>query len=78
MRGDGIVAVAGDAARRGQALLDHLVDDDREIVTVITGADAAEATPPRSRAWLADDRSGVEVEVHDGGQPLYPYLVGVE
>ena len=34
--------------------------------------------PPRSTAWLADHRPGVEVEVHDGGQPLYPYLFGVE
>ena len=32
----------------------------------------------RSRAWLADEHADVQVEVHPGGQPLYPYLFGVE
>jgi len=30
------------------------------------------------RAWLAEERPDVQVEVHRGGQPLYPYLFGVE
>ena len=51
---------------------------DRELVTVITGADADEATTASIEAWMAVNRPGVEVEVHDGGQPLYPYLFGVE
>ena len=64
---------------RPPALLDHLVDDERELVTVIAGADA-DRRPRRRRSWtwLDDHRPGVEVEVHDGGQPLYPYLFGVE
>jgi hypothetical protein len=28
--------------------------------------------------WLAAHRPAVEVEVHDGGQPLYPFLFGAE
>ena len=33
-----------------------------------------------SRKTLAilEETPGVEVEVHDGGQPLYPYFLGVE
>ena len=30
------------------------------------------------RAWLDEHRPDVTVEVHRGGQPLYPYLFGVE
>ena len=30
------------------------------------------------RGWLADERADVQVEVHRGGQPLYPYLFGAE
>jgi dihydroxyacetone kinase-like predicted kinase len=30
------------------------------------------------RAWMAEHHPGVDVEVHRGGQPLYPYLFGVE
>jgi uncharacterized protein len=51
---------------------------DRELVTIITGADADAAVTDAHRGWLADDRGDVEVEVHHGGQPLYPYLFGVE
>ncbi|MDP9006922.1 MAG: hypothetical protein M3N15_08410 [Actinomycetota bacterium] len=29
-------------------------------------------------SWLAERRPDVEVEVYRGGQPLYPYLLGVE
>jgi len=28
--------------------------------------------------WVHDNRPGCEVEVHHGGQPLYPYLFGIE
>ena len=60
------------------ALLDRIVGDDAELVMVITGADAASATTDALRAWLVDHRGDVAVEVHRGGQPLYPYLFGVE
>ena len=30
------------------------------------------------QAWLTEHHDDVEVEVHTGGQPLYPYLFGVE
>jgi hypothetical protein len=29
-------------------------------------------------AWLREHHPGLEVEVHTGGQPLYPFLFGVE
>ncbi len=45
---------------------------------VITGADADAATTADLEAWLADEHADVQVEVHEGGQPLYPYLFGVE
>ena len=33
---------------------------------------------PAPRGWLHDNRADCEVEVHHGGQPLYPYLFGIE
>jgi uncharacterized protein len=78
VRGDGIVAVATSALAVTQALLEHLVDDERELVTVITGVDADAGVTAELLSWMADRFPDIEVEVHDGGQPLYPYLVGVE
>jgi DAK2 domain fusion protein YloV len=78
VRGDGIVAVASDVVSATTALLERLVDDERELVTVLCGTDADASTTAAIEAWLQENRPGVEIEVHEGGQPLYPYLFGVE
>ena len=78
VRGDGIASVATTIEAASMALLDRIVGEDAELVTVITGSDAAESTTEAIRAWLGDHRGDVAVEVHRGGQPLYPYLFGVE
>jgi len=75
---DGDVAVIDaelDEALTG--LLALLAGGDREIVTIITGADADRAVTEAARAWLEEEYD-LEVEVVDGSQPLYPYLVSVE
>jgi dihydroxyacetone kinase-like predicted kinase len=78
VRGDGIVAVAGSAAEASFELLDQLLTPDRELLTVITGSDADPATTAAIEGWIADNRADLEVEIHAGGQPLYPYLFGAE
>ena len=78
VRGEGIVAVAGTPVAAAVTLLEYLVTDDREIVSVITGADAHHSRTDEVLEWLTEHRPDVEVEVHRGGQPLYPYLFGVE
>lgn len=78
VRGDGIVSVSGSLDGAACALLDHLITPGREIVTVITGRDASAGYTEALRAWLVEHRPDVQVEVHRGGQPLYPYLFGVE
>jgi hypothetical protein len=78
VRGDGIVAVAADVVGAATTLLTATITDQCELVTVITGADADDTTTGTIEAWLRDYHPAVEVEVHHGGQPLYPYLFGVE
>jgi DAK2 domain fusion protein YloV len=75
---EGIVAVAPDVVAVATALLERLVADGRELVTVLTGCDARPADTAAITGWMAAHRPDVEVEVHEGGQPLYPFLVGVE
>jgi dihydroxyacetone kinase-like predicted kinase len=55
-----------------------LITPEREIVTLIEGADATGAVTQTLTSWLSEQRPDVQVEVHRGGQPLYPYLFGVE
>jgi dihydroxyacetone kinase-like predicted kinase len=78
VRGDGIVSVSGSLEGAATSLLDQLVTDEREILTIVTGADAPRAVTEALQVWANDNRPGLQVEVHTGGQPLYPYLFGVE
>ena len=75
---EGIVAAVGTPADAVCALLGRLVDEESEIVTVLVGSDAPAAETQRIREHIEFQFPHVEVEFHDGGQPLYPYLVGVE
>jgi uncharacterized protein len=75
---DGILAATNSPADAMLALLTELVDDDSEIVTVVCGSDARQVDTNRIREHLEFTYPHVEVEFHEGGQPLYPYLVGVE
>jgi DAK2 domain fusion protein YloV len=75
---DGVVAVADNVVVCSRLLLDRLLEDSHELVTLIEGEEARAADTRRIEEWLSDEHPGVAVEVHHGGQPLYPYLLGIE
>jgi DAK2 domain fusion protein YloV len=76
---DGIKVVSTSLAGAVTGLLDALVAaGEHEIVTLIEGEGSTAADTRRVTEWVAEHRPGVEVEVHNGGQPLYPYLLGIE
>ncbi len=74
-----IEVVAADIVGAATGLLGCLVDPERhEIVTVIAGEGSSVADTRRISQWIADSLPGLETEIHQGGQPLYPYLFSVE
>ena len=75
---EGIVAIDEDLSGAATTLLSELVGDEHEIVTIIEGEGATTATTRHLEVWVHDNRPGCEVEIHHGGQPLYPYLLGIE
>lgn len=76
--GTGIVAIDDAEPTAAISLLERMLADDGELLTIITGADADERVTTTITTWLADHHADVQVEVHHGGQPLYPYLFGIE
>jgi dihydroxyacetone kinase-like predicted kinase len=54
------------------------VGESADLVTLITGTDARPDATATAMRWLTEHRGDVPVEHLDGGQPLYPYLIGVE
>ena len=75
---DGIRSVQSDLAAAATVLLDALVTDRHEIVTIIEGEGATAGTTRHITEWLGEHRPDASAEVHHGGQPLYPYLFGIE
>ena len=78
VRGDGVVAVGGTVVAATTQLLDTLITPGRELLTMITGDLATSRQVEEVIAYLSENHPDVEVEVHAGGQPLYPFLFGVE
>ncbi len=74
----GICAVEPTVDTATTALLAHLLNDEHEICTIIEGDGSSVADTRRIVAWMGEEHPDVVVEVHSGGQPLYPYFVGVE
>lgn len=58
-------------------LLETMIDDDSEIVTIFTGEGSDEALV-EALAEEFEESHDVEFEIHDGKQPVYSYLISVE
>ncbi len=76
---DGKIVVKNkDKQLTANELLEKMIDDDSEIVTILKGTDASEEDLAALVAFIEERFSDVEVEVHNGQQPLYPFIIAVE
>jgi DAK2 domain fusion protein YloV len=74
----GVLAIADSIAVAANRLLEILILPEHELITIIEGEDANPANTRRITEFVAEYHSTMAVEVHHGGQPLYPYLFGIE
>ena len=56
----------------------NMLDADSEIVTIYIGEDGSEDLANELAQDITEKFEDVEVEIHNGGQPVYPYLFSVE
>ncbi|AMX84079.1 hypothetical protein GS3922_10615 [Geobacillus subterraneus] len=75
---DRIIVADKDKIAVTKQLLDALIDEESEIVTILYGEDATEVEVETIVAYLEKEHDEVEVEVHNGQQPLYPFVISVE
>lgn len=61
-----------------EELAKKLIDADSEIVTILYGEDVTEADAEKLGEFIESLNDEVEVEIHNGKQPLYPYIISVE
>jgi len=75
---EGKVQVITDSLFKAATQLIGQLIDDHELVTLIAGAEAEDAITEEIVSWIEEEHPMVEVETHFGGQPLYPYFLGIE
>lgn len=75
--GKAIVVSDPDMMASTKALLDKMLDEDSELVTLIYG-DTATLEQAEEIAEYIEDTSDAEVEIHEGNQPVYSFIIGVE
>ena len=73
-----IVVSKTDAFEVGMATLTKMVDEDTEIVTIIVGDEGTQEQAEQFEAALLELNDELEVEIHQGDQPVYPYLFAAE
>jgi dihydroxyacetone kinase-like predicted kinase len=73
-----IIVAEKDKLSVTKQLLDALIDEESEIVTMIHGEDATEEEVEAIVSYIEETYPDVEVEVHAGKQPLYPFIFSVE
>lgn len=55
-----------------------MVDEDSAIVSIYFGSDSDEDSANELATAIEEKYPDVEVEVNDGGQPIYYYVISVE
>lgn len=73
-----VKVVADDSDEAVLALLDVMVEASDELVTLVYGADVDERSAHKLGKRVEERFESKEVDVHRGGQPHYPFLIGVE
>jgi len=73
-----VTVVAETIVEATNNLLKEMISDEHEIVTLVSGEDSNKKETDEIVAWVNAEYEELEVEVHEGGQPLYPYYIGIE
>lgn len=73
-----ILAVGKDLKQTTLEMVDAMVDEDSAIVSIYFGSESSEEKAEEIASAIEEKYHDVEVEVNDGGQPIYYYVISVE
>ena len=73
-----ILSVGTDLKATTLEMIDAMVDEDSAIVSIYYGAESNEADAEAIGAVIGAKYPDVEIEVNNGGQPIYYYVISVE
>ena len=76
---DGEIKVAKtDIITAASSMIEKMLDEDSEIVTVMFGRDSNKKEAQKLIDAVKEKHDDLEFELHDGGQPVYNFLISVE
>ncbi|MDB7086225.1 MULTISPECIES: DAK2 domain-containing protein [Enterococcus] len=76
---DGKIVISNpDILATSLATLEQMINEDTEIVTILTGEDGSAEQAQAFADQLSDKYPELEIEIHQGDQPVYPYLFSAE
>lgn len=73
-----IVNTAADVKTAAIEMVKQMLDEDSEIVTILYGVDGDQETAEAIKEAILAVDDELDVQIYDGGQPVYPYLISVE
>ncbi len=73
-----ILSVGQDLKAVTLEMTDAMIDEDSAIVSIYYGSDATEENAKELQAAIEEKHPDIEVEVNEGGQPIYYYVISVE
>ncbi|WP_088041259.1 DAK2 domain-containing protein [Bacillus sp. EAC] len=73
-----IITTDANQLEAAKKLLTNMVDDDSEILTILQGQDVTDNELSQLVAFAEENFDHVEIEVHNGNQPLYSYIFSIE
>ena len=73
-----IITTDANQLEAAKKLLTKMVDDDSEILTILQGEDVTDNELSQLVAFAEENFDHVEIEVHNGNQPLYSYIFSIE
>lgn len=73
-----IVSTAADVKTAAIEMVKQMLDEDSEIVTILYGVDGDKETAEAIKEAILAVDDELDVQIYDGGQPVYPYLISVE
>lgn len=74
----GILSVGQDLKETTLEMLDEMIDEDSAIVSIYYGSDSSMENAEELSACIEEKYPDVEIEINDGGQPIYYYVISVE
>ncbi|KGA97735.1 hypothetical protein AJ85_12550 [Alkalihalobacillus alcalophilus ATCC 27647 = CGMCC 1.3604] len=73
-----IVSAGVDKIAVTKQLMDNMIDEESEIVTILQGEDATDEESESIYDYIEETYPDVEIDLHKGDQPLYSFIISVE